>query len=136
MKTLVDKKFVAEQSVGEITSTPSLLAKPSELATLSRKSETSTDLNYPPLIMYVAAKTGRLPSEIANAQIEANNFNYGTKTPLIIVKDPKLLLSRACGIFFKRKPKNIFAVTGTNGKSSVADFFHQILNICPTFCYH
>ncbi|OUW62271.1 MAG: UDP-N-acetylmuramoyl-L-alanyl-D-glutamate--2,6-diaminopimelate ligase [Pelagibacterales bacterium MED-G40] len=52
-----------------------------------------------------------------------------TKTPLIIVKDPKLLLSRACGIFFKRKPKNIFAVTGTNGKSSVADFFHQILNI-------
>ena len=83
MKTLVDKKFAAQQSVGEITSTPSLLAKPSELATLSRKSETSTDLNYPPLIMYVAAKTGRLPSEIANAQIEANNFNYGTKTPLI-----------------------------------------------------
>jgi hypothetical protein len=82
-KTLVDQKFVDEQSVGEITSTPSLLAKPSELAALSRKSETSTDLNYPPLVMYVAAETKRAPSEIANAQIEANNFNYGTKTPLI-----------------------------------------------------
>ena len=83
MKTLVDQKFVDKQSVGEITSTPSLLAKPSELATLSQQSETSTDLNYPPLVMYVAAKTKRAPSEIANAQIEANNFNYGTKTPLI-----------------------------------------------------
>ena len=26
-----------------------------------------------------------------------------------------------------KKPKNIIAVTGTNGKSSVADFFRQIL---------
>ena len=27
------------------------------------------------------------------------------------------------------KPKNIFAVTGTNGKTSVADFFYQILKL-------
>ena len=27
--------------------------------------------------------------------------------------------------FYKKKPKNIIAVTGTNGKSSVADFFYQ-----------
>ncbi len=50
------------------------------------------------------------------------------KKALIIVKDPKTLLASTCAIFFKKKPKNIFAVTGTNGKSSVADFFHQILN--------
>ena len=31
--------------------------------------------------------------------------------------------------FYKNKPRNIVAVTGTNGKSSVADFFYQILNI-------
>ncbi len=30
--------------------------------------------------------------------------------------------------FYKVKPKNIFAVTGTNGKTSVADFFYQILD--------
>ena len=29
----------------------------------------------------------------------------------------------------KFKPKNIIAVTGTNGKSSVADFFHQIFSL-------
>ena len=36
-------------------------------------------------------------------------------------------LTYACEKFYKDKPKNIIAVTGTNGKSSVADFFCQIL---------
>ena len=31
--------------------------------------------------------------------------------------------------FYSKKPKNIIAVTGTNGKSSVADFFHQFLTL-------
>ena len=29
----------------------------------------------------------------------------------------------------KKKPKNFVAVTGTNGKSSIADFYYQILNL-------
>jgi len=40
----------------------------------------------------------------------------------------KLLSELAYGIF-KNKPKNIIAVTGTNGKSSVADFYFQILKL-------
>ena len=35
----------------------------------------------------------------------------------------------ACSNLYKKKPKNIAAVTGTNGKSSVADFFYQILKL-------
>ena len=37
------------------------------------------------------------------------------------------MLSEISSKFFKNKPKNIFAVTGTNGKTSVADIFYQIL---------
>ena len=57
-----------------------------------------------------------------------NLKKQNTKIPLIKAKNPKILLASVCEIFFKKKPKNIFAVTGTNGKSSVADFFYQILN--------
>ena len=48
--------------------------------------------------------------------------------PVIRVKDIRETLALACKKFFKQKPKNIIAVTGTNGKSSVADFYHQILS--------
>ena len=47
--------------------------------------------------------------------------------PIILVKDIKKILAYACSKFYKHKPKNIIAVTGTNGKSSVAEFFRQIL---------
>ena len=50
------------------------------------------------------------------------------KKPIILVKNIRKSLSEACSKFYKQKPKNIIAVTGTNGKSSVADFFYQILN--------
>ena len=48
---------------------------------------------------------------------------------LLKVKKIKESLAYACKKFFKNKPKNILAVTGTNGKSSVADFFYQILSL-------
>ncbi len=38
------------------------------------------------------------------------------------------LLSKISSKFYKLKPNNIFAVTGTNGKTSVADYFYQILS--------
>jgi hypothetical protein len=85
LKTLVDKKFAAGRSIGEIASTPSLLATPAELATLSQQSQTSNNFRYPPLIMYAAAKMkGKAkPSEIANESIAANNLAFGENTPLI-----------------------------------------------------
>ena len=51
------------------------------------------------------------------------------QVPLILVKDVRKSLSEACSNFYKKKPANIIAVTGTNGKSSVAHFFYQILNL-------
>jgi murE/murF fusion protein len=44
-------------------------------------------------------------------------------------KNPRKLLSQVCyKILDKKKPKKLVAVTGTNGKSSIADFYYQILS--------
>ena len=51
------------------------------------------------------------------------------KAYIIKVKKPHKILVEACNNFFYQKPKNIIAVTGTNGKSSVADFFYQIFSL-------
>jgi len=55
--------------------------------------------------------------------------NYSNSIPLIIVKNTRESLSEVCSKFYKKKPTNIIAVTGTNGKSSVANFFYQILEL-------
>ena len=62
---------------------------------------------------------------VVNKKIKIKNL----KIPLIAVKDARKSLSEASSNFYKKKPKNIIAVTGTNGKSSVANFFYQILNL-------
>ena len=50
---------------------------------------------------------------------------------IYIIKTSKIrnFLSEIASKFYKAKPKNIIAVTGTNGKTSVADIFYQILRI-------
>jgi murE/murF fusion protein len=58
------------------------------------------------------------------------DINYKKKIkniPTIRVKNIKKTIIDSCKAFYLKKPKNIIAVTGTNGKSSVADFYHQIL---------
>ena len=57
---------------------------------------------------------------------------YKTKNKKIkIIKTNKVrhLLSDLASKYYPLKPKNIFAVTGTNGKTSVADIFYQLLRI-------
>ena len=45
------------------------------------------------------------------------------------MNDIRDCIGKICSKFYSIKPKNIIAVTGTNGKSSVADFFHQFLTL-------
>jgi len=61
---------------------------------------------------------------ISNKKIRLNNY----KVPLILVKNIRKSLTEVSSHFYREKPSNLIAVTGTNGKSSVADFFYQILN--------
>jgi MurE/MurF fusion protein len=47
----------------------------------------------------------------------------------IYTKNIRKLLSETAFKIYNKKPKNLIAVTGTNGKSSVADFYYQILKL-------
>ena len=54
---------------------------------------------------------------------------YKNKALFIHTKNIRKLLAQVSISIFKKKPKNIIAVTGTNGKSSVSDFYYQILSL-------
>ena len=45
----------------------------------------------------------------------------------IQTKNIRKLLAEVSFKIYKKKPNNLIAVTGTNGKSSIADFYYQIL---------
>ena len=66
----------------------------------------------------------------ASAIVSSKELKYkNSRVPFVLVKDVRQSLTEAISKFYKKKPKNIIAVTGTNGKSSIADFFYQILTI-------
>ena len=66
----------------------------------------------------------------AVAIVCSKSCNYkNSKIPIIKTSDTRQLLSEISAKFYKLKPSNIIAVTGTNGKTSVADLFFQILNL-------
>ncbi|WP_035246520.1 UDP-N-acetylmuramoyl-L-alanyl-D-glutamate--2,6-diaminopimelate ligase [Actibacterium atlanticum] len=48
---------------------------------------------------------------------------------LIIAQDPRQTLAFTAALWFGKQPKNVVAVTGTNGKTSVATFTRQIWEI-------
>ena len=55
--------------------------------------------------------------------VSKNNILY------LSSKNPRKLLSQFSSKIFNQKPNNLIAVTGTNGKSSIANFYFQILNL-------
>ena len=61
--------------------------------------------------------------------VDKNQKINSSTIPIIKVANVRKSLSKACSLLYKNKPKSIIAVTGTNGKSSVADFYYQILNM-------
>ena len=63
--------------------------------------------------------------------IISNQKFEGIKNNILFIRSTKVrkLLSETAYSICKNKPKNLIAVTGTNGKSSVADFYLQILSL-------
>ena len=68
---------------------------------------------------------------ISNLKFEGFNKN---KILFIKSYNPRKLLAEASDNFYKKKPKNIIAITGTNGKTSVANFYYQILTLNKKSC--
>jgi len=66
----------------------------------------------------------------ATVVVCSDKCNFKNKK-IVVIKTNKIrsLLSEISSRFYKLKPKNIIAVTGTNGKTSVADMFFQIFRI-------
>ena len=67
-------------------------------------------------------------AKIIVSSVKFKKFNK-KKVLFIYSKNPRKMLSYAASQFYKLKPKNIIAVTGTNGKTSIANFYQQILNL-------
>ena len=63
--------------------------------------------------------------------VSSLKLNKSKKKDILFIrnKNPRKLLSLISSRIYKFKPSNIIAVTGTNGKTSVANFYQQILNL-------
>ena len=63
--------------------------------------------------------------------IITSNKIQGIKNDILYikVKNVRKLLAEISFKIYNKVPKNIIAVTGTNGKSSIADFYYQILSL-------
>jgi len=78
-------------------------------------------------------KNGNLfiKNAIANGAktIISENKNQGFNKNILFLynSNPRKLLAETAAKLFKKKPKNLIAITGTNGKSSIASFYCQIL---------
>ena len=60
----------------------------------------------------------------------SNKCNFKSKNIHVIKKkNVRNFLSEVASKFYNLKPKNIIAVTGTNGKTSVADLFYQLFKL-------
>ena len=65
----------------------------------------------------------------AKVVIHSSKIKKNNKLKFLKFKDTKAILARLSTNYYKNKPKNIIAVTGTNGKTSVSDFFYQIFSL-------
>lgn len=60
----------------------------------------------------------------------SNNNDFG-KIPVYVVSDARKVLTEILACLYPARPQKLYAVTGTNGKTSIADFIRQIVAINP-----
>jgi len=68
---------------------------------------------------------GAILTDRAGAAIAADALR-GADAALVVAEDAKAAFAHACALWFGAQPETAVAVTGTNGKTSVASFTRQI----------
>ncbi len=61
----------------------------------------------------------------AGAELAADDL-AGKDVAVVVTEDPRQALAYACALWFETQPGAMVAITGTNGKTSVANFTRQI----------
>ena len=70
-------------------------------------------------------RAGAILTDRAGADIARHEMN-SADVPLVLAEDPRQALAYAAALWFGAQPDTVVAVTGTNGKTSVATFLRQI----------
>lgn len=73
----------------------------------------------------LAAGAGAVLTDVQGARIAAEAL-AASDAALVVAEDPREALARAAALWFGAQPDTMVAVTGTNGKTSVATFCRQI----------
>ena len=73
----------------------------------------------------------------AKVIVSDQKFEGFNKRNILFVhsKNPRELLSETASKIYNLKPKNIIGVTGTNGKTSIVNFYYQILTLNNKKCF-
>lgn len=73
----------------------------------------------------IRQRAGAILTDRRGAAIAAEEIAQ-SQTPLVIAEDPRQALAYAAALWSGRQPETVVAVTGTNGKTSVATFTRQL----------
>ena len=73
----------------------------------------------------LGAGASAILTDATGAKLAAASLSASTAA-LIVAEDPRETLARAAALWFGAQPERMVAVTGTNGKTSVATFTRQI----------
>ncbi|MCC6383397.1 MAG: UDP-N-acetylmuramoyl-L-alanyl-D-glutamate--2,6-diaminopimelate ligase, partial [Dehalococcoidia bacterium] len=70
-------------------------------------------------------QAGAVLTDAEGARLAADEIK-AAGVPVVVATDPREALARAAALWFEAQPETVVAVTGTNGKTSVASFTRQI----------
>ena len=78
-----------------------------------------------------AVRMGALAVVATTEGAERAKADLGEFTiPFLISDNPRAVLAQAAARFYPKQPRTVVAITGTNGKTSVASFVRQIFTAC------